>query len=123
MIFAVIIGIWFILIGLYSFYFASAMKRTGTIKAGWMVSRNIQLTECKDIPGYIEYVYPKTIIFAAIVVVMGLVLIIGEALSVHAVSAVSILVLGVTYLIYSSIMSKAQKTYLTKSLKSKTGKF
>lgn len=123
MIYAIIVGMWFVLIGLYSFYFAFSMKKTGTIKAGWMVSRNIQLTECKNIPGYIDYAYPKTMIFGSIVVIMGILLMIGAAVSFHAISAISILVLVVTYFVYSSMMSRAQKEYLTKSLKKRTRNF
>lgn len=123
MVVAIIIGMWFILIGVYSFYFASSMKKTGTIKAGWMVSRNIQLTDCKDIPGYITYVYPKTMRFATLVVAMGFLLIIGEAMSLHIISAVSIMVLGISYVSYTSTMTRAQKTYLTRNLNKRTKNF
>lgn len=123
MILAFIIGVWFIVIGLYSFYFANNMKKSGNIKAGWMVSRNIQLTDCKDIPSYITYTYSRTLVFASLVILFSLMLIIGESIQLHLLSAISILALGIIYIWYSACMNRAQKKYLTQKLKKRTGKF
>jgi len=120
-----IVGIWFIAVGAYSFYYAASTKRDGSnIKAGWIVGRNIQLKNCKDTKGFIKAIYKKTIIFASIDIVCGFGLIIGQyATGVgYVIQIVSMVVLVGAYLYYSSAIKSAQKTYLSPSFKAKANR-
>lgn len=119
MVFGVIMGVWIAAVGAYSFYFAYMMKQTGTIKAGWIISKEVQLKESRDLPAFIRIAIKKTNIFAWIAVVGGLFIIVGEALKVHSVMAVSMVVLIAAYIWYSSAMRKAEKQYLSVDLKKK----
>lgn len=50
--------------GIYMLYSAYLMKTKGELKAGILVSKNVNLERSKDLPGYIQYMYPRSIIFA-----------------------------------------------------------
>lgn len=113
MIFGIIMGVWIAAVGAYSFYFAYMMKQTGTIKAGWIISKEVQLKESRDLPAFIETAVKKTNIFAWIALSGGLFTIAGEALKVHSVMAVCMFVLIVAYVWYTVTIRKAEKLYLT----------
>lgn len=113
MIFGVIMGVWIAAVGAYSFYFAYMMKQTGTIKTGWIISKEVQLKESRDLPAFIQVAVKKTNIFAWIALLGGLFTIVGEAVKVHSVMAVCMLVLIVAYVWYSMTIRKAERQYLT----------
>lgn len=120
-----IVGLWFIGIGAYSFYYAYATKKDGeNIKAGWIVGKNIQLKNCKDTKGFIKAIYNKTVVFAAIDIIGGIGIIVGQyaAGAGSVVQAFFMLVLVISYLYYSSAVKSAQKTYLSPSFKAKAKK-
>lgn len=119
MIFGIIMGVWIAAVGAYSFYFAYMMKQTGTIKAGWIISREVQLKESRDLPAFIEIAAKKTTIFAWIALSGGLLTIVGEALKVHSIMAACMLVLIVAYVWYTMTIRKAEKLYLTVSSEKK----
>lgn len=117
-----IVGIWFIAVGAYSFYYAAAIKQDGkNIKTGWIVGRNIQLKNCKDTKGFINAIYKKTLVFAGIDIAGGLGFIIAQYIPKvgYVMKIVCMLVLVIDYFIYSSAIKTAQKTYLSPSFKSK----
>ncbi len=58
--------------GLYMAYMAYLMKAKGELKAGWLVSKNIDLSKSKDLPGYIKYMFGRTIFFAICTTAYGL---------------------------------------------------
>lgn len=115
----IVIGIWFILLGAYSFYYASSIKSTGNIKAGWIVGKNVQLKNCKDTRGFINAIYQKTMIFAAVAVVGGFGIIIGQLVKVVFVELIAMIVLVICYFWYSSSVKSAEKTYLSPSFQAK----
>lgn len=57
--------------GLYMAYMAYLMKAKGELKTGWLVSKNIDLKKSKDLPGYIKYMFGRTMIFAVITIGYG----------------------------------------------------
>ncbi len=115
----IIVGIWFIALGAYSFYYASSSKKSGDIKAGWIVGKNIQLKNCKDTKGFINAIYQKTIIFAIVDVCGGLGIIIGTLIDFVVIELISMIVLIVFYFWYSSAVKNAEKKYLSPSFKAK----
>lgn len=56
--------------GAYLIYAAVQMKRTGEISSA-IVGKGCDLKKAKDPKGYIEYMYPKSIIMGAIVILSG----------------------------------------------------
>lgn len=121
-IFGVLMGVWFVVVGAYSYYFAFMMKQTGTIKTGWIVSKEVQLKESRDLPGFIEAVCKKTNIFATIAMAGGFLFIIGAAANMFTLMLVCMLVLIVAYIWYSSLVRSAEKKYLSPDLKKKVHK-
>lgn len=111
-IFGIIMGIWFVAVGIYSFYYAFMMKQTGTIKAGWIVSRELQLKESRDLSGFIGTVYGKTNIFAGIATVGGFLFIIAVASNKLVLMLLCMLVMFIAYIWYSVVVRKAEKKYL-----------
>lgn len=121
-IFGVIMGIWFIAAGVYSFYYAFMMKQTGTIKTGWIVSRQVQLKESRDLPGFIAVVGKKTSTFAAIATIGGFLFVIGVMANQGMLMALCMMVLLCAFVWYSSAVRSAEKQYLAPSLKKKNKK-
>lgn len=115
----IIVGLWFVVIGVYSYYYASVTKKSGNIKAGWIVGRNIQLKNCKDTSGFVNAIYQKTLIFATIAVVGGLGIIIGQLVNVYAIELICMVALVFAYFWYSSLVKAAEKKYLSPSFKAK----
>lgn len=115
----IIVGIWFMALGAYSFYYASSTKKTGNIKAGWVVGKDIQLKNCKDTKGFINAIYNKTLIFASVDMAGGLGIIIGQLVDVYVVELICMIILVVFYFRYSSQVKDAQKKYLSPSFSAK----
>ena len=121
MIFGIIVGVWFIIVGVYSFYYADSTMKTGNVKAGWIVSKNVQLTNCKNPKGFIDAIYKKTNIFATVDVLGGIGIIVGTALNIYVIELVCLIILLGFYFWYSSAIKAAEKTYLSPSFKKKAG--
>lgn len=111
-IFGIVMGVWFVAVGVYSFYYAFMMKQTGTIKTGWIVSKDIQLKESRDLPAFIEVVGKKTNVFASIATVGGFLFIIGAIINQGMLMILDMVVLFVAYIWYSSTVRKAEKKFL-----------
>lgn len=115
----IIVGVWFMVLGAYSFYYASFTMKTGNIKAGWIVGKNIQLKNCKDTKGFINAIYKKSNIFATVDIVGGLGIIVGQLIDFYVLQLISMAVLIGFYFWYSSSVKDAQKKYLSPSFKAK----
>lgn len=115
----IIVGVWFIALGAYSFYYASFSKKSGNIKAGWIVGRDIQLKDCKDTKGFINAIYNKTLMFATVDVVGGAGIIIGQLIPLYVMQLICMIILVVFYFWYSSKIKTAQRKYLTPSFRAK----
>lgn len=122
MVFGMVMGVWFIVVGAYSFYFAFMMRQTGVIKTGWIVSKNVQLKDSRDLPAFIEIAVKKTNIFAAIATIGGFLFLIAVATNFFTLMLVCILVLIGAYVWYSSVIRSAEKKYLSPSLSKKNKK-
>ncbi|MBD5551322.1 MAG: hypothetical protein HDQ96_09110 [Lachnospiraceae bacterium] len=59
-----------VLSGAYLIYASIQMKRTGEISSA-IVGKGYDLKKAKDPAGYIEYIYPKSIILGIIVMLSG----------------------------------------------------
>ena len=119
MIFGIIMGIWFMAVGVYSFYYAFMMKHTGTLKTGWIVSKSLQLKESRDLPAFIEVAVKKTNIFAWIATVGGFVFIAAVVANFFILMLLCMLVLIGAYIWYSTGIRNAERQYLTPGLNKK----
>ncbi|WP_099468288.1 hypothetical protein [Konateibacter massiliensis] len=59
--------------GVYMLYSAYLMKTKGELKVGWLVSKNVNLQKSKDLPGYINYMYPRVLFFAVCTLIYSVV--------------------------------------------------
>lgn len=121
----ILLGIWMIAVGGYCLYYAFMMKQTGTLKTGFIVSREIQLRESRDLPTFIVLAIKKCLIFGAIAVAGGLFFIIAYVMDNvygHALMLLSLIVMFGAYVWFTSTLRSAEKKYLLPSLKKKTGK-
>lgn len=66
-----IFDIIFIACGVYLFYAAFKMKQTGSLEGSILVNKNIDLKKAKDIPGYIGYMFPISLVAACVIVLSG----------------------------------------------------
>lgn len=119
MIWGILLGVWFVAIGGYSVYFAADMKKTGTLKAGWVVSKGIQLKEDSDVPAFIRKVDKHTKIFAVVSIVAGALIVVGETIKVHSITVVCLVILLCFFIWYSTVVRKAEKKYLLEDKKLK----
>lgn len=58
--------------GLYILYAYFLMMKKGEIKENILMSKEINMSQCKDKEGYIKYVAPKLLIFGIGAVICGL---------------------------------------------------
>ncbi len=63
--------------GVYLIYSCIQMKNTGEIPK-MMINNKINLERAKDIPGYINYMYVRTIVFGIIICIISAILIAAE---------------------------------------------
>ena len=99
--------------GGYLIYSALDMKKTGSLKQGVMVRKDADLSKAKDIAGFIEYMYLKTIIVGVCTLICGGVGIINDTYG-----GLGMLQLVLTFVFFFAIVifgimtAKAQKKYL-----------
>lgn len=105
---AMIIGV-----GIYQFFSMMRMKKTGKLESGFMISKSIDITTAKDPAGYIAYMYMKTIVVCALVVILGIFQLISDYTEGFGVlPAISSVIILVVLIIYGIASVKAQKKYL-----------
>ncbi len=99
--------------GLYLIYAAVNMKRTGELAKGIMVSRDADLSKAKDIPGFIRYMYGKTIAIGACSAVCGAVGVFGDTHGgLGILQPVMTIAVFFVIVIFGVLTVKAQKRYL-----------
>lgn len=103
----------FIACGVYLFYAALKMKQTGSLEGSILVNKNTDLKKAKDIPGYISYMFPKSMVVACVIVLSG-----GIGLYHAYVGAIELLqyiAMGITFLVlilYGVCSFRAAKRFL-----------
>lgn len=99
--------------GGYLVYSAADMKKTGTLKQGVMVRKDADLSRAKDIPGFICYMYAKTIVVGIGTLLCGIVGIINDLYGgLGMVQLVMTIVFFVMIVAFGIMTSRAQKKYL-----------
>lgn len=100
--------------GIYLLYSTIVMKRTGEIKNGWLISKNINLNKSKDKLGYIEYMYIRYIIFSICTCLFGIVGFYSNYIQAIAGLQLAATILFLIAVIWFTMVSiKATRKYLT----------
>ena len=66
-----LLDIIFIGAGLYAFYAFYLMKTKNEVKTNILLSNDVDIKKCKDLKGYISFIAPRTVIFAASCTIYG----------------------------------------------------
>jgi len=99
--------------GAYLVYSAVNMKKTGEIQKGVMVRKDADLSKAKDIPGFIAYMYVKTIVIGISACLCGIVGIINNEFGgLGMLQLIMSVVFFVAIVLFGIITAKAQKKYL-----------
>ena len=99
--------------GGYLVYSAMDMKKTGSLKQGVMVRKDADLSKAKDIPGFIAYMYMKTIVVGICTLICGIVGIVNDIYGGFGmVQLVMTFVFFFAIVIFGIMTAKAQKKFL-----------
>lgn len=100
--------------GVYMLYSAYLMKVKGELKVGWLVSKNINLQRSKDVPGYINYMYPRIIVFAICTIIYGVIGVYSTYYSpLGMIQVASFVLFFVAVVFFAVISTKASKKFLS----------
>lgn len=99
--------------GIYLIYSCVQLKVSGIPTKGVMVSGRFNLKNAKDLPGFIKYVYMKSLICGLIIFVLAVVSLFCTIYQVDTmITALLMVILLVVCMYYSKMISYAQQTYL-----------
>ena len=99
--------------GVYLIYASVQMKRTGELKQGIMVRKDADLSAAKDIPGFIRFMYAKTIVVGVCTCVCGGVGIINDLYGgLGMVQLVLTIIFFVAIVAFGFVTVREQKKYL-----------
>lgn len=108
-----VLDLFIALCGAYLIYAAVNMKRTGNIPEGIMIRKGADLSRAKDIPGFIDYMYGKTIVVAICTIICGIVGLVNDTYGgLETVQLGMTIVFFAAVVIFGIVATKAQKKYL-----------
>ncbi|MFR7992282.1 MAG: hypothetical protein ACLU61_05005 [Lachnospiraceae bacterium] len=109
----IIFFLWFGVIGAVCLFSGYSMKTKRQIKIGWFIGRDVQAEKCRDIPGFIDAVYPKIMTLGTIATVGAVLMILLEVFEVtELVQLVLMIVILIYYGWFNHHVKKATKQYL-----------
>ena len=98
--------------GIYLIFINIKMKKTGEIPKA-LVSGKVKLERAKDIPGFINFMYIRGIIFGAILSVFSAVTVLKDYLAIDSIALFVMQVIEFVAIIYYAVCaSKAATKYL-----------
>lgn len=113
----IIIEMMLIASGFYILFLDIKMKNTMEIPT-YLVSGKINLEAAKDKPGYINYMYPRLIVFSLVIIVFSGLLLVGDFVAIPPIlTAVSYIAYVVLLVFFSVISVKAQNKFLFGNVK------
>lgn len=99
-----------IVYGLYTMYSTLVMKKTG-IPGKWLIAED-EAARCRDMKGFIDEMFLKTILFGAVAVLYGALTILNHMkLAVPYFDTVGIIVFLVFCVLYMVALNKAKKKF------------
>ncbi len=109
----ILLDLFLALCGAYLAYSAYEMKKTGEIKTGVMVSKNITIKPDADKAGFIAYMFPRTVLVGVLTFICGCIGLVNDfygGLSNIFLGIVAVFFVAI--ILYGVFVSKAQKKYL-----------
>lgn len=98
---------------IYLIYSAVEMKRAQSIQGSVLISKQINLKAAKDIPGYIQYMYGKTIALGLLGILCGAVGIYNSyAGTLDILQSIFTFAYFIVIVVYAALSVKAQKKFL-----------
>lgn len=108
-----VLDLFIVFCGAYLIYSVVQMKRTGELTKGVMVRKDADLSNAKDIPGFIDYMYGKTIVVGICTIFCGAVGLVNDTYGGLAmVQLVMTIIFFFAVIIFGIITVRAQKKYL-----------
>ena len=105
-----------VICGAYLIYASINMKRTGTISGTAMIGKGIDLKKAKDVPGFINYMYGKSIILGVITILCGALDYLNETYwMIQYMTLITCAVYLVVIFVYCKMSMDAQKKYLSQN--------
>lgn len=102
--------------GIYLVYTAVMMKKSGEIKNGIIVSKDIDINKIKDKQGFINYMYGKVLMIGALAVVVGGGSMLNTKLNGPAyLTLIGIILYLIVFVFYAIAFSKAKKMFIDSS--------
>ncbi|MBU9728718.1 hypothetical protein [Diplocloster modestus] len=98
--------------GIYCLYAWYLMKVKGEVKTGFLVSKDVDMKKCKDLPGYLAYMGPRTLIFALFTTVYGGICLINDfVLQIGSAIFIGMIVFFAALVWFALCTRKAMKTF------------
>lgn len=99
-----------IVYGIYTIYSAFMMKRTG-VPGKWLITEQ-EIAKCKDMPGFIDAMYLKTILFGGVALLYGALSTLNRMkLSIPYLDTICIIAFLIVCGIYIVALNKAKKKF------------
>lgn len=99
--------------GLYLIYQAIYMKKTGKVVEGLLVGKKTNMTRAKDIPGFVNFMFSKTLLLGVAGMLSGLCGISNDIVGgLEVLSAIASILLFATLIYFTVSDVKAQRRFL-----------
>lgn len=99
--------------GIYLVYVALLMKRTGEIKQGVIISKDINVNRIRDKEGFIHYMFPKVMLIGILAAVVGAGSMMNTALGgPDILEIIGIVIYLVVLALFAVASGKARKKYI-----------
>lgn len=102
--------------GVYVLYLSMKMKRTGKLEENMLMSKNVKINKCRDVNGYIAFMYPRQMLMGSVVVLCGAVGLIQDYTTLFGAHAYAVYMVVMVLILaglawYSLQSKKAQKEF------------
>ena len=102
-----------LLSGVYVFYSAIIMKKTGTITSGVFITKDVSVNSNSDVPGFIQYMFIRGIFLGIVAMLCGVVGLMNDSVSgLTIIHYVLLLISFLSVCYFSWVTVKAQKKFI-----------
>lgn len=107
----IIFDVIIICLGAYVMYSAWQMKRKGEIST--FIVNPLEIAKCKDKPGFIAFIFDKTVIFGAVVLFYGILALLNDMLQVigSSLNTLGVILFFAVLIWYNSNIKKGKGKY------------
>ncbi len=99
--------------GLYLIYTAISMKKHGQVKAGVIVSKDVDVEKIRDKAGFIQYMYGKVLLIGILAVLVGVISLVNTKLGgPDIISILSVIGYLIVLVVFAVATVKARKKFI-----------